>query len=782
VAAGCGEVSRLDSALERARLDGGHAATAAQVSNLPAAARVNRARATPGLLRPSQVPVQAGATARSPAGAASGRPRPAPGARPSTVPARPAPDLPSGPGQPLDGAVLQEMQDRLGADFSQVRVHADGAAHSSAAGFGARAYTLGNHVVIGAGGAGKHVLAHELTHVIQQRQGPVAGTDHGAGVRVSDPSDPFERAAESAAARAMSPAGPRPAHGQPAGHQPGAVTSSPRALPPGPAPGVAVQRFRNPQVPQERHEIWNDPAARNINQLPADQRAQALLRSSHPVYWYGREPRTDEQIEVLASTKYLHHRRHEWQQELRARNLGAARRMPAWEHFQSAVASYTRGEPNRQPWFLDPGHGYQVNAANQVHLHAAQQEAAHPVADDPQQLVGSTYARDTGLARQGQAFAPNHRRVIRSSAGFGSTAGTAGQVIRVFDNSNPLQATGELRLRIQHGYADGTSFTVTGQVIATPHFPNFNLPAGNQVLVEGLFGDSLRITRLPHGPSRTSPRGGWSAELNSTVFYQAVVLPEDALGLRRQNTTTERNRGAVPRALDDALMTDIVNRYTANTPISYANALGPARNPLNIQDLGWNIVAASYRRLGGDSIFTEADHPNRDRRQYSNRIQPPGAVDVTNSSWYYASQEHNADRFVGGRSNSTLNYLQTASMLYQLNDLTLEECLDVAAFVIADMVVSGEHSMPECMTTVAMVAPASPPWSQHRANLTIAQPTETLALWLRLVDQDTRRAIYDETVQALTTYLERFSNTDQWDATLLKVLVALGKQLFNYRL
>jgi hypothetical protein len=102
------------------------------------------------------------------------------------------------------------MQARLGADFSGVRVHADSAARASAAEVGAHAYTSGDHVVIGDGGADKHTLAHELTHVIQQRTGPVAGTDHGGGLRLSDPSDPFERAAESNAVRVMSGSAPRP--------------------------------------------------------------------------------------------------------------------------------------------------------------------------------------------------------------------------------------------------------------------------------------------------------------------------------------------------------------------------------------------------------------------------------------------------------------------------------------------------------------------------------------------------------------------------------------------
>lgn len=100
------------------------------------------------------------------------------------------------------------MESRLGADFSDVRVHTGPTAQRSAAEIGARAYTSGSDVVIGAGGGDKHTLAHELTHVIQQRQGPVSGTDTGDGLRVSDPGDRFERAAEANARRVMS--GPAP--------------------------------------------------------------------------------------------------------------------------------------------------------------------------------------------------------------------------------------------------------------------------------------------------------------------------------------------------------------------------------------------------------------------------------------------------------------------------------------------------------------------------------------------------------------------------------------------
>ncbi|WP_371661802.1 DUF4157 domain-containing protein [Streptomyces sp. NBC_00280] len=109
-----------------------------------------------------------------------------------------------GSGRALDTTTRTDMEGRLGADFSDVRLHTGTEARRSAAEIGARAYTSGNHVVIGDGGGDRHTLAHELTHVIQQRQGPVAGTDNGHGLSVSDPGDRFEREAEANARRAMS--------------------------------------------------------------------------------------------------------------------------------------------------------------------------------------------------------------------------------------------------------------------------------------------------------------------------------------------------------------------------------------------------------------------------------------------------------------------------------------------------------------------------------------------------------------------------------------------------
>ena len=130
-------------------------------------------------------------------------------------------------GSPLPDSVRGDMESRLGADFSTVRVHTGAAAEQSATELGARAYTSGEHIVLGAGAGDPHTLAHELSHVIQQRSGPVAGTDNGGGLAVSDPSDAFERAAEASANRALSGAAPtaHPAHasGQRLVHRPAHV-------------------------------------------------------------------------------------------------------------------------------------------------------------------------------------------------------------------------------------------------------------------------------------------------------------------------------------------------------------------------------------------------------------------------------------------------------------------------------------------------------------------------------------------------------------------------------
>lgn len=133
----------------------------------------------------------------------------------STVPA-----VLRSPGQPLDESTRTEMESGLGADFSDVRVHTGEAARRSAAEIGARAYTSGSHVVLGEGGGDRHTLAHELTHVVQQRRGPVSGSDTGQGFQLSDPGDRFEREADAVASRVLARPAPAPAPAASSGGQP----------------------------------------------------------------------------------------------------------------------------------------------------------------------------------------------------------------------------------------------------------------------------------------------------------------------------------------------------------------------------------------------------------------------------------------------------------------------------------------------------------------------------------------------------------------------------------
>lgn len=102
------------------------------------------------------------------------------------------------PGEPLDSATRSFMEPRFGHDFSQVRVHASLGAAASASAVQARAYTVGQHIVLGAGSpapgsmSGRLLLAHELAHVVQQSGG-------GGGAPEISPSAPHEADARAAA-------------------------------------------------------------------------------------------------------------------------------------------------------------------------------------------------------------------------------------------------------------------------------------------------------------------------------------------------------------------------------------------------------------------------------------------------------------------------------------------------------------------------------------------------------------------------------------------------------
>lgn len=105
-----------------------------------------------------------------------------------------------GAGTALDPGVRDRVGQALGDPLDDVRVHADAQADALARSVAARAFTTGSDVFFARGeyrpgtSAGDALLAHELTHVVQQRGAPQSGP-----LTVSEPGDAMEREADAAA-------------------------------------------------------------------------------------------------------------------------------------------------------------------------------------------------------------------------------------------------------------------------------------------------------------------------------------------------------------------------------------------------------------------------------------------------------------------------------------------------------------------------------------------------------------------------------------------------------
>jgi len=97
-----------------------------------------------------------------------------------------------GGGQPLSDGVRQPMERAFGANFGRVRVHTDGEADSMSRSLQARAFTTGQDIFLRQGefrpgsSEGQKLLAHELTHVVQQRRGRVKPMLQANGVPIND--------------------------------------------------------------------------------------------------------------------------------------------------------------------------------------------------------------------------------------------------------------------------------------------------------------------------------------------------------------------------------------------------------------------------------------------------------------------------------------------------------------------------------------------------------------------------------------------------------------------
>jgi hypothetical protein len=221
----------------------------------------------------------------------------------------------AGTSRALDPATRAVMEPRFGYDFSQVRLHADDASHAAAGALDAEAFTVGDHILLGAGqreparGGDRWLLAHELTHVVQQRSGAVDGTQRYGELSVSDPNDRFERAAETTADAVMS---------RDPARWPAASVTTP--APPTRASGGTPQRFLAGEEghqgieeaalekaglsKDEAHETYFGNWMRDFSQLLPTEGSNALRREFIKVLAtgeFGRAPTDEELGHYLAS-------------------------------------------------------------------------------------------------------------------------------------------------------------------------------------------------------------------------------------------------------------------------------------------------------------------------------------------------------------------------------------------------------------------------------------------------------------------------------------------------
>lgn len=105
----------------------------------------------------------------------------------------------SSSGRPLESSLRKDMENHFDRDFSRVRVHSGTAAEQSAREVNANAYTAGNNIIFGTGQfapgthGGRRLIAHELTHVVQQQS-----TDNAlqSKLKVGPVDDKYEREAD----------------------------------------------------------------------------------------------------------------------------------------------------------------------------------------------------------------------------------------------------------------------------------------------------------------------------------------------------------------------------------------------------------------------------------------------------------------------------------------------------------------------------------------------------------------------------------------------------------
>jgi len=219
-------------------------------------------------------------------------------------------DVLRSPGQPLDATTRAFMEPRFGHDFSRVRVHSDSRAAESAPAVNALAYTVGSHVVFGAGqyapqsALGKKLLAHELTHVVQQRSGIHLEND------VGKPGDAYEQHADAVADRVVLGLKAEPLLDQMAGSAAGRSTNATgTGVMQKAGSGVQVQQEPKPETREKFPEI---PGFREMitKSISTDKIKSPMMRALAKEYVNRPGRPTIPSVSTLQATPYVSDRVH----------------------------------------------------------------------------------------------------------------------------------------------------------------------------------------------------------------------------------------------------------------------------------------------------------------------------------------------------------------------------------------------------------------------------------------------------------------------------------------
>jgi hypothetical protein len=180
-------------------------------------------------------------------------------------------------GQPLPSPVRTFFEPRFGHDFSQVRVHTGPEAASTAKAINSRAFTRGQDIYFGAGQyqpgtqSGRHLLAHELTHSVQQgKASPITAMEGLAqsSLFVSCRNDPLEQEAEAVANR-VAAGRPVPPRAISAGAN-GTHAMIARQAAPETAPAAVDEDTAAPSSTEERAAVELTPPAEPVSLAGAD--------------------------------------------------------------------------------------------------------------------------------------------------------------------------------------------------------------------------------------------------------------------------------------------------------------------------------------------------------------------------------------------------------------------------------------------------------------------------------------------------------------------------------